>query len=198
VERNRLLRVNLKVEVRDRRGKIDEVRKQESDLILDNFRDFLAEILYPYGTLVANTARYVAVVDSLGTARNVAIFSTLAVAVGEALNFVGVDNLDIKLGSLIQIGTSTVAPTRGDYALGAPVKSGTPTQTVGADYISWAVSLVLDTALDIAEAGLHIHCIVAGFGAAPATKSVLLFRDTFTPVSVPAGGTISITYTLTL
>jgi len=198
VERSGLLKATVKVEVRDKRGKLIGIREKEADLILDNFRDLLAEVLYPRGVIAAGSARYAALVDAAGTARSVAVFSALYIASGEALNFVGVNNADIALGSIIQIGTSTVAPTRGDYKIVASVKYGTPTQTVGADYISWAVSLVLDAAADIAEAGMFLECIVDGFGAAPVKKWVMMFRDTFTPISVPAGGTISITYTLTL
>jgi len=198
MEKSGLLRVNLKIEVRDRRGRLLDVREKRSDLILDNFKDILSAMLYPRETLLADTARYAALVDLGGTAFDVAILSTLAAASGQGLNFVGVINVDFLLGVTILIGTSTVAPTRGDYDLGARLAEGTPTQTVGADYISWAVSIVLEAAADIAEAGLLFTCVGTGFKAPPAYKGFLMFRDTFTPVSVPAGGTISITYTLTL
>jgi len=90
-----------------------------------------------------------------------------------------------------------VAPTRNDYKLGAGVKAGAPTRTIGTDYISWAASFTLDTAADIAEAGMRIM-LQLWSGTAVGFERFMLFRDTFTPVSVPAGGTISVTYTLKL
>jgi len=192
------LKVKLKVEARDKHGKLIDTREKEADLILDNFRDILAELLYPRTTLTANSARYAALVDHGGTARSVAILSTLNITDGQAINFIAADNVDLDIGVQIAIGTSTVTPTRGDYKLGAEVTRNTPTVTVGADYISWAVSIVLETAANIAEAGLVIRCIHTGYAATFGVGFIFLFRDTFTVVSVPAGGTISITYTLTL
>jgi len=101
-----------------------------------------------------------------------------------------------NLGTRIRIGTGTVAPTRDDYALGSEVANAIPSQTIGADYITWAVAITLETAQDISEAGLSMlmHYGIGGTSMA----HFLMFRDTFTPVSVPAGGTISVTYKLSL
>jgi len=194
-----LLKIKLKVEVRDKHGKLIETREKEGDLILDNFKAILSGVLYPFGSISENTWRTVSVVDVAGTARSIAVFSTANTDVsGDGANFLARRYSASDLGAWIGVGTSTVTPTRGDYKLGAQVAWGSPSQTVGADYISWAVSLVLEAAADIAEAGLALYCIVDGWGAPPTFKNVFLFRDTFTPISVPAGGTISVTYTLKL
>jgi len=172
-------RVELKVEVRDREGRLVGVRSKESDLILNNFKEMLAGIWAPRTSVGVTRA----LVHDGGAAVDVNMLLTSPLF-----------NTGAESGAVIGVGTSTVAPTRDDYKLGAPVKGGTPTLTVGADYVSWAISLVLDAAADIAEAGMScVYCradnILSWF---------LMFRDTFTPISVPAGGTISVTYTLTL
>jgi len=206
-----LLKIKLKVEVRDKHGKLIETREKEGDLILDNFKEILAVLLSPYflwsdviGLNITGVEEYASLVDIGGTARSVPIMGVRTVGTSDdvTINFLGASGYDLiygeAFGVLIEIGTSTVSPTRGDYKLGAKVKMGTPTQTVGADYISWAVSLVLDAAADIAEAGLTLTCLREAVGAGVARHTFMLFRDTFTPISVPAGGTISVTYTLTL
>jgi len=172
-------RVELKVEVRDREGRPVGVRSKESDLILNNFKEMLAGIWAPRTSVGATRT----LVDNGGVATDVNLLLTSPLF-----------NTGAESGATIGVGTSTVAPTRDDYKYGAPVKGGTPTLTVGADYVSWAISLVLDAAADIAEAGMNcVYCRADGTLA-----WFLMFRDTFTPISVPAGGTISVTYTLTL
>jgi len=198
VERSRPLRVNLRIEVRDRRGKLVGIREEESDLILDNFRDILAAMMLPQENLAEGANRVASTVDDAGVARNLPVWANSTISSGQGLSFTGAhQSPSWPIGVLILIGTSTVAPSRGDYKLGAKVAEGKPTQTVGADYISWAVSIVLEAAADIAEAGLLSYYQLS-FATAIFYPRVLLFRDTFTPISVPAGGTISVTYTLTL
>jgi len=198
VEKSGLLRVNLKVEVRDKHGKLVDVREKESDLILDNFKDLLAVIMNPYVEIIGGERINASLVNTGGGVANLAVICNIAVAAGQGHTYICADNAtEFRYGMRIGIGTSTVSPTRGDYTLGAWVATGTPTQTVGADYISWAVSIVLEAAADIAEAGL-VATFNIGFATTPDYFSFLLFRDTFTPISVPAGGTISVTYTLSL
>jgi len=205
------IKVKLKIEARDRKGKVIAVREKDSDLILDNFRDIIAAMLTPYfswgavtGVDITAKEVYASLVDTGGTARNTPIIGVRTIGTGDriSITFLGLAGYDDIVadswGVRIRIGTSTVAPTRGDYKLGAQVALGTPTRTVGADYISWAVSIVLEAAADIAEAGMCLRCNVASVGSLHGSTEILLFRDTFTPISVPAGGTISVTYTLTL
>jgi len=206
-----LLKVWLRIEVRDKWGKLVDIREKEGDLILDNFRDILAALLLPEfewptvtGVKLTPFEKYAALVDYGGTAYNVPLYGgrTVGTNINETIALTGVAGYDKVsaglMGVRIRIGTSTVTPTRGDYKLGAEVASAIPSQTIGADYISWAVSITLTEAADIAEAGMTLRCIRSLVGAAMAISEFLLFRDTFTVVSVPAGGTISVTYTLSL
>jgi len=198
VERSRPLRVNLRIEVRDRHGKLVDVREKESDLILNNFKEILAALFRPQEMIAVGVTRTASIVDWGGTALNIPIWANDVNASGQGLCFTGAHRSpELEIGGWIWVGTSTVAPTRNDYKIGASVARGRATQTVGADYISWAVSITLETAADIAEAVMT--CVFQiYFKATTTVREVALFRDTFTPVSVPAGGTISVTYTLTL
>jgi len=197
-EKRGLLKAELRIEVRDKHGKVVEVREKESDLILDNFKLMLATLMTPEEMIAEGADRSETLVDYGGTARSVPIWANKLISSGQGLSFTGFHRSpDSLIGVRIIVGTSTVSPTRADYALGAAVATGSPTRSVGADYISWAVSITLTTAADIAEAGMSIFVNVAST-AATLWYQFLLFRDTFTPVSVPAGGTISVTYTLTL
>jgi len=205
-----LLRVKLRVEARNRKGKLVAERVKEADLMLNNFKNIIASLLIPEfsfaGAAVANQKtfeQYASVVDTGGVTRDVATHGGFTVGAGDnfLIALLALSGYDAytsgSLGVRIRVGTSTVGPTRNDYALGAEVANGIPTQTVGADYVSWAVSIVLETAADITEAGLSLRCMAGSVGSAPTFVDVLLFRDVFTAVSVEAGGSISITYTLT-
>jgi len=208
---SKLFRVELEVKAYDREGRLIAERRRETDLILDNFKEILAAMLTPHYSWSAVTGGGVKaaevlapLVDTGGTARDTAIHGVYTVGTANSvpINILAVSGYNSigagDFGVRIEIGTSTVAPSRSDYKLGAKVAEGTPTKTVGVDYISWAVSIVLETAADIAEAGLYLRANLSPTGAPWYIGGVLLFRDTFTPISVPAGGTISVTYKLTL
>jgi len=196
--RGGLLRLKLKIEVRDKEGKIVAVRKRESDIILNNFKTMLTWLMVPYEKIAVNVYRGGALVNFAGTSRTMAIWGNRTIGTGIGLNFTGCHyDPEFEIGVRIRIGTSMFTPTRDDYKLGSEVTYGTPTKTTGADYISWAISFTLPTAQDIAEAGLSSFYQLS-FGGSSLWEEFLLFRDTFTPISVPAGGTISVTYTLTL
>jgi len=198
VERSKLLRVNLRVEARDRHGKLVDVREKEGDLILNNFKNLLAGWLSPLEALAEGSRRDVNVVTTGGTAFAAPVWANALHGSGQGLAFTsGHKSPSYWIGTKIRVGTSTVAPTRDDYKLGAEVASAAPSQTVGADYISWAASMVLETAADVAEAGMSVR-VQAKFLVALDSYPTLIFRDTFAAISVPAGGTISVTYTLTL
>jgi len=197
MEKRKLLGIKLRVEARDRHGRVVGVREKSGDLILDNFRDILATIFYPESTYVLGSRRNADVVDFGGAAVSVPVVSNVDLSSGEGHSMLGAWVTEFIVGVLIHIGTDTTPPTRGDYKLGAEVERGAPTITVGADYISWAVSIVLEAAKTIAEAGMTLRLNYA-FSATLVGTRVFVFRDTFTPIDVPAGGTISVTYTLTL
>jgi len=179
----------------DKRGKLKAFRFVRQKLMLNTFKKILAELFFPEVEMVADTYRSISAPDITGVARVLAIFSTRATATGEWGNLCYVNNTVATYGSRIRVGTSTVAPTRDDYCLGSEVANGIPTQTVGADYIAWAVAITLETVADISEAGLSCRYRQT---AVDYFQDFLLFRDTFTPIPVAVGETISVTEKVTL
>jgi len=186
------------VKVYDKRGKLKAFRFMRQELILDNFKNMLAEIIYPLVTVPSGSYRTASMVDVGGVTRAPSIYSGDETTDGYAHGLLCSGRVNITLGCIIRIGTSTVAPARGDYALGAEYASGTPTQTIGADFISWSIGITLTTVATITEAGLSCLYQYQKYPNSPATAHFLLFRDTFTGVVVPDGGTISITEKVTL
>jgi hypothetical protein len=101
----------------------------------------------------------------------------------------------------IVIGTGTTAPSRTDYALVAKIPHGTGvgqityqrmTDELLSDY-SFRLTREFTNAgsdLSVAEAGLQYVTCVSTVG-----RTLLLLRDTFTPVSVTAGNGIRVRYT---
>jgi len=89
----------------------------------------------------------------------------------------------------IAVGTGTTAPARTDYALESKVAETTAVTVTEIDYatVTAAASITLTTAADITEAGFFFY-------SATDAKWFMMIRDTFPAVSVPAGGTISITF----
>jgi len=184
----------LLIKAYDRRGKLKAIRFVRQKLMLNNFRNLLGEIFHPEVTL-ATTTRAASLVEMGGLAKSIPVFSTISIPDYYAMNFIAIEGSTVDLGARIRIGTGTIAPARDDYALQSEVADGIPTQTIGADYIAWSVAITLTTAQDISEAGLS--CRYCNKTDTPEYSHFLLFRDTFTPVSVGAGGAISITERLT-
>jgi len=194
------------VKVYDKRGRLKAYRFIRQKLMLDNFKELLAgtfDVEEAVGA--ALYSRRVDVVDLGGVARTPATVAHVDIG---TLNNRGVTfNAQASYttaqpgtgvyGVRIRVGTGTVAPTRADYALASEVASGVPTKTVGADYITWSVAITLETAADIAEAGMSCRYQL-GINAPPDYASFMLFRDVFTPIPVGVGETISITEKLTL
>jgi hypothetical protein len=102
----------------------------------------------------------------------------------------------------IVIGTGTTPPTRTDYNLQAKITHGSGTGQI--TYQQQTHELLTDYSfrltreftnagsdLSVAEAGLIYNTSIAG-----TLRTLLLLRDTFTPISVTAGNGIRVRYTL--
>jgi len=173
------LRLVLKIEVYDKKGNLIETRKTERDLLLDNFKNFLAAIFYPETTTLTTAS----VKDTGGVSRTLEILLSTAYFGGTS-----------PTGVRIVVGSGTTTPTRGDYALESQVAEEIPTQSIGADSISWRAEITFTTSVTLGEAGMIGKYYS---NAAAALIDVLLFRDLIDPVlSIPAGGTCRVTYTL--
>jgi len=171
--------LELSIELKDEDGNTIKRLLMSSDLLLNNLKNLLAALLIPEATSAVN----VSLTCSDGVARS------FVIAIGTPL-FSSASPYGVK----IQIGSGITTPTRDDYWLETPVAEGVPEQTIQPEEIMWKVSITLTSAADISEAGLSLILLDSGNVA----RTVLLCRDTFTAISVPAGGVISITYRLLL
>jgi len=177
VELGRKICCELFVEVRDKDGKLIATRYKKGDLILNNFKKLAAQV---FGGKA-----------DVGAVNEGGVSKTLHTSWSGGRNFNDDGTMDRKLA----IGTGTVAPTRDDYALGSKVAETTGvTTTIGPDYWTYAASITLTTAYDITEAGWFCYYL----DSVGSTFWFMLFRDTFAAVSVPAGGTISVTFKVTV
>jgi len=198
----------LLIKVYDKRGKLKAIRFVRQKLMLNNFRNILGAYLVQESDMVSapGILASASAVDVGGVSRTLPI-----VAHSRTLGyyqrgccFSGQDSYDTeaglgKYGVRIRVGTGTVTPARDDYALASEYASGVPTRTIGADYIAWSVAITLTVGADITEAGMSVKGHVGGVDITAWTEGdILLFRDTFTAVSIADGEAISITERLTL
>jgi len=165
----------LNVTVRDPSGKVIASVYQPHDLITNNFYYLM---LYPL--LVSGYPSSWDVVNTAGTSESVCYTSCTT-----SLQTSGIP-------PLLAIGSGTTAPAATDYELTTLVTNMptvAKTQTYyGSNSITLTVSstAVLTTATTISEAGYEVEL---GNG-----NYVLIAHDTFTGVSVPAGGAITVAY----
>jgi len=180
------------IEARDAKGRLVARRYIKGKLILNNFKNWIGGALgaeeYLDGAI--DETRYASMVDMGGVTRSIAV--RYVVYAMDRFSFQGrtYRTENFAVGSRTRIGTGTIAPARSDYALEAEYASGIPTVTIGADYVAWSVGITLVTGATITEAGLSQK--------AGGAYDILLTRDVFAGVSVPDGGTISVTIKVTM
>jgi hypothetical protein len=175
------------------------ILEKENDLVLRN----LVRVLYHlFANYAGDTAPSISITDVGGSTRSGTVgrdsssnFSRTVIGVVNQGD-VGVDSNGIL------IGTGTTAPTRTDYAMQAKIPHGTG---VGQIYYNrQSYELLSDyqfrltreftnagSDLNVAEAGMIYTINLYTVG----TYSILLLRDTFTPISVTAGNGIRVRYT---
>ena len=106
------------------------------------------------------------------------------------LNLSNVLNTDHLL--MIHIGTSSQTPSRADYSLIAQhAYTGSVVVTTTSSYVTYVASITCETQQTIRETGLSALWKVS----TGASTYILLLRDTPAAVVVPAGKTITVTYT---
>jgi len=180
----------LTIKVYDKKGKLIAVRFVRQRLILTNFRKLIL-----FSILGHNNRWDVGELTITLTGEDGVTISPITWHDLDRETFMSAYHVGMTPVK-IAIGTSTVAPTRDDYALGSKVaEAEAPTVVEGADWVTYAQAFTLVTGADITEAGFFIKCYEL---AGVVVKWVMLFRDTFTAVSVPDGGTIAITEKVTI
>ena len=172
--------------------------EKENDLILRN----LVRILYH---LFANTSNYdgpsITVTDTSGASYSGNVNNPSNTNYSKLI--IGWYNQgslgDANTG--IVIGTGTTSPARTDYALQAKISHGTGAGQIyhnqqtyeSLDDTSFRLNREFTNAgsnLSVSEAGLIYNTYISG-----SIRSLLLLRDTFTPVNVTAGNGIRVRYT---
>jgi hypothetical protein len=176
------------------------ILEKENDLVLRNLVRLLYHLFANYRSY---NAPYVTVTDVTGSSYSV-LMGTAANVAGYAKSViywynqgdVGVDTNGIV------IGTGTTSPSRTDYALVNKIPHGSGAGQISyqrmydellTDY-SFRLTREFTNAgsdLSVAEAGLQYLTQTIGGG----NITLLLLRDTFTPVSVTAGNGIRVRYT---
>ena len=163
------------------------------DLILDNFRTFLAE-WFSDDTTMPVTA-------SLKNDLNQAKTVNVKVDRSSWANNIGDSNTGSgKKGGVIGIGTGTTAPQRTNYKLETPteadtyITAGYPTWSAVTGNVTISASVAITGAHDITEAVLGVNWV-----AADASENTFnMFRDTFPAISVVNLDVVVITYQIQL
>jgi hypothetical protein len=166
----------LNVTVRDPSGKVIASVYQPHDLITNNFYYLM---LYPF--LLSGYPSSWDVVNTAGTSESVCYSGCTTTIIQSVL-----------VPPLLAIGSGTTAPAVTDYKLTTLVTNMPTVATTQTYYGSNSITLtvsstaVLTTATTISEAGYEVKLNDGNY--------VLIAHDTFTGVSVPAGGAITIAY----
>jgi hypothetical protein len=166
----------LNVTVRNPSGKVIASVYQPHDLITNNFYYLM---LYPF--LLSGYPSSWDVVNTAGTSESVC-------HTGCTTSIIETSGIP----PLLAIGSGTTAPAATDYKLTTLVTNMPTVATTQTYYGSNSITLtvsstaVLTTATTISEAGYEVKLNDGNY--------VLIAHDTFTGVSVPAGGAITIAY----
>jgi len=182
--------VILEIKVFDKSGKLIDKRVYPANLVLDNMSKFLQAFFR--GGIPEITAA--GIVDEGGVSRNLYTWAPYAEGYHPTYGTTG------EYRAKIAIGTGTVSPTRADYALASKYAESTGitvtyiTEADGRRTSANAVTITLVTGATISEIGFFLRARDIGTTAA----WFLLVRDVLpTPIDVPDGGTISVTYKFT-
>jgi len=179
--------IDLRVTVRDKDGRIVNEQCKEGDLFLYNWVVALMNLI-KYGFMgTANNHGYYGI-DQSGLQ-----FSTIGYgypSVSSGRNWGG--------GGRIVLGSGTQAATIRDYCIAIPVATiipGAPSVSSLGNVLKITITGVATFAADtlISEAGIslaHIHWGNSGNGYS------LVTRDTISPVTAPAGGSLTIQFEL--
>jgi hypothetical protein len=102
------------ITIRDINGEIEHIMESDpNDLFVDNFGYWLAACFKPYDNSDSTTT----LVDAGGNNRNVSVYRFAGLST-ESFNTAG--GAVTNGGTVIQVGSSSTAATRGDHAIGTP------------------------------------------------------------------------------
>lgn len=174
--------ITLKVRACDAEGNVTAEECKENDLFLWNWGVFIAQIFKMQFQYYDPTVYQFT--DIGGTTRNTS-----------ATTLYGYNSGQWNDTARVQIGSGTNAPSITDYALQqfiAEVIPNLPDVVVSGNTLKvvFAATFPFADATTVAETGIKMgDCLVDGY-------TFLITRDTFTPVTVSAGGSLSLQYEL--
>jgi hypothetical protein len=185
--------IDLKITVRDRDGKIVNSLCKDGDIYLYNWAVFVASLL-KYGFVGSVSKQYYGIRKSDGAQLGFATNNTIATGYQNGSNWRWGN------GGRICLGASSQAATIRDFDLAAPVKEivasvpilqqdGNTLKVI----VSGTASFTSETTLS--ECALAV-CLPWNQSDDPTINRVIITRDTFTAVTVPAGGTITLQFEL--
>lgn len=192
MRKKNFMNVRVKIEVKDKKGKVIKVLEKDADLLTRQWGAFIAAFFKQWIDLTyANTYDCY---DESGT--SISLGGDTSIHTSDAYS-PGFDS-DMGTTLVICIGTGTTSPSVDDYNLESQVASEKPAAPsldidTGTGKIRVVFSATISpptTPITITESG--IKCVIE---AVDAPYTCLICRDTFAGVDVPSGGSITVTYT---
>lgn len=183
--------IRLHITAKDAAGNVIAHQIKENDIFLWNWAVLIAQFLkMQFAPMDATTYAYK---NTAGT--------TLSTAYSQFFGYRLSPNYDWKSTWRIQIGSGSNAPAITDYALQTFVKEVQPTipdivipQSGNLLKLVFSSTFTFTAETVCAETAIKASgCLASGVAAA---QDFILTRDTFTPVTVPAGGTITLQHEL--
>lgn len=161
---------------------------KEDDLTLDNFNLFLQSFLF--GTIGGVGGQSVTLTTIAGAS---ATFNVWVSGSGNGITFIQA-SCEPNCGGQIELGTSNVAAARSDHAIGVAYLSFF--NTVSTSCNTGATDSVIVSGSETATSGATIQESVLGIQQGSSRE--IFFHDTFAGITVAAGNTIVVQYTLNL
>jgi len=201
----------LKVTAFDAQGRKVAQLSKPVNLLLGNVHKMLAILFfkdYQLGLLPTNT-----VYPSFTDANNVSrAGNRMRSKDNHALSYIQNENFASSTFNytgvgyvMLGVGTGTAEPTLQDYTLASEAASGVnPSRVVtvlpdGRFKVTYSITFTFASAINITEAGIwfqfYVNSETAGTSGA---RWVMLARDVFTAISVPAGGSVAVEYSFTV
>ena len=215
--------VNLHVTVRNQTGQIipQDTRNVNGDLVLNNFNNFLAGLFNPTGASVTGGGNLAPGAGSgSGSGTNCdsgsnpsASFFWGASNCIDSSESIGYDSntetctTTSPCGGMVEIGTSSTAPTRADTGVttlyGSETLTSSSTCSTGTtDSVDFSGTVSITSTATITEAAGGINTAY-GYASGGATTGVgfqyfNFFHDTFTGISVASGDSVDVSYSVSL
>jgi len=186
--------MRLHITVKDKNGKVLTETNRDSDMYLDQWQAIIAALFKNLGVGTYTGATTFSCKDTGGSSR------TLGGASGSSSPFFAVALEGLASEVQVQVGTGTSTAIHTDYALTNAISGATtyPTSITTSNpsgnilYVSFSATITIAAGATVSEAVVTL--VVYDSGGTQRTLAIT--HDVFTGVVVPAGGSITLNYTL--